>query len=211
MKKRIGFIAMSGIRAQDAELLELGLTLPGFVERSKVIASLPSLSMLTLAALTPAEQFVVEYHEILDLKSAGPLPGRFDLVAAGNAEMHRAGADPPGLQLEEIGAAEAAPAHAQEDLAIPWPEGLAGFASGLAERVDRDDSHNQLSFHQWNAGSTAASRAGSRCASGAVAIRRPIRPSPPTSRRAGSSSARERRSSRAILRCRCCPPISARS
>lgn len=81
MKKRIGFIAMSGIRAQDAELLELGLTLPGFVERSKVIASLPSLSMLTLAALTPPEQFEVEYHEILDLKSAGPLPGHFDLVA----------------------------------------------------------------------------------------------------------------------------------
>ena len=74
MKKCIGFIAMSGIRARDAELLELGLTLPGFVERSKVIASLPSLSMLTLAALTPADRFDVEYHEILDLKSAGPLP-----------------------------------------------------------------------------------------------------------------------------------------
>ena len=37
---KIGFIAMSGIRAQNQELLELGLTLPGFVERSKVIASL---------------------------------------------------------------------------------------------------------------------------------------------------------------------------
>ena len=81
MKKRIGFIAMSGIRAQDAELLELGLTLPGFVERSKVIASLPSLSMLALAALTPDDQFDVEYHEILDLKSAGSLPSHFDLVA----------------------------------------------------------------------------------------------------------------------------------
>lgn len=81
MKKRIGFIAMSGIRALDQELLELGLTLPGFVERSKVIASLPSLGALTLAALTPESDFDVEYHEISDIKTALPLPAHFDLVA----------------------------------------------------------------------------------------------------------------------------------
>ena len=79
MKKRIGFIAMSGIRAQNAELLKLGLTLPGFVERSKVIASLPSLSLLTLAGMTPPH-FEVEYMEIADLKSTPELPDRFDLV-----------------------------------------------------------------------------------------------------------------------------------
>ena len=50
---KIGFLAMSGIRAHDAELLRLGLTLPGFVERSKTIASLPSLGLLYLAAATP--------------------------------------------------------------------------------------------------------------------------------------------------------------
>jgi radical SAM superfamily enzyme YgiQ (UPF0313 family) len=77
---KIGLIAMSGIRAQNAELMTLGLTLPGFVERSKVIASLPSLSLLTLAALTPPK-FEVEYHEILDLKTAGALPEDFNLVA----------------------------------------------------------------------------------------------------------------------------------
>jgi radical SAM superfamily enzyme YgiQ (UPF0313 family) len=49
----IGLLAMSGIRAHDAELLRLGLTLPGFVERSKTIASLPSLGLLYLAACTP--------------------------------------------------------------------------------------------------------------------------------------------------------------
>jgi len=80
MKKRIGFIAMSGIRAQNQDLLKLGLTLPGFVERSKVIASLPSLSLLTLAGTTPP-QFDVEYMEVADLKSAPELPERFDLVA----------------------------------------------------------------------------------------------------------------------------------
>lgn len=78
--KRIGLIAMSGIRVQNQELLELGLTLPGFVERSKVIASMPSLSLLTLAGLTPA-QFDVEYHEIQDLKADGDPPEHFDLVA----------------------------------------------------------------------------------------------------------------------------------
>src|ERR1043166_4021371 len=77
---KIGFIAMSGIRAQNKELLELGLTLPGFVERSKVIASLPSLSLLTLAGLTP-RRFGVEYREIIDLKQAGDLPDDYDLVA----------------------------------------------------------------------------------------------------------------------------------
>ena len=31
---KIGLLAMSGIRACDPELMALGLTLPGFVERS---------------------------------------------------------------------------------------------------------------------------------------------------------------------------------
>jgi len=50
---KIGLLAMSGIRAHDPKLLALGLTLPGFVERSKTIASLPSLGLLYLAASTP--------------------------------------------------------------------------------------------------------------------------------------------------------------
>src|SRR5438270_5945497 len=77
---RIALIAMSGVRAHNRELLELGLTLPGFVERSKVIASMPSLSLLTLAGMTP-KRFEVEYREILDLKQAGDLPDGYDLVA----------------------------------------------------------------------------------------------------------------------------------
>jgi radical SAM superfamily enzyme YgiQ (UPF0313 family) len=50
---RIGLLAMSGIRACDPELVAAGLTLPGFVRRSRVIASLPSLGLLSLAAHTP--------------------------------------------------------------------------------------------------------------------------------------------------------------
>jgi radical SAM superfamily enzyme YgiQ (UPF0313 family) len=76
----IGLIAMSGIRAYDPELLRLGLTLPGFVERSKTIASLPSLGLLTLAGMTPAGH-EVRYIEIPDIKTAGKLPEGLDLIA----------------------------------------------------------------------------------------------------------------------------------
>ncbi len=57
---------MSGVRVHDQELLQLGLTLPGFVERSRVIASLPSLGLLTLAAHTPApwQPSYREYDEL---------------------------------------------------------------------------------------------------------------------------------------------------
>ena len=75
--KRIGFIAMSGVRAHNPELTKLGLTLPGFVDRNKIIASLPSLGLLTLAGLTP-NNFDIEYHEIADLRNGGALPDHFE-------------------------------------------------------------------------------------------------------------------------------------
>src|SRR5262245_20420888 len=77
---KIGFIAMSGVRAHNEELTQLGLTLPGFVERNKIIASMPSLSLLTLAALTPSK-FEIEYREIADLRKEPALPDDYDLVA----------------------------------------------------------------------------------------------------------------------------------
>ncbi len=77
---KIALIAMSGIRVCDSELLKLGLTLPGFVERSKVIASLPSLGLLTLAGATPGEH-EYEYFEVEDLRKLEALPDGFDLVA----------------------------------------------------------------------------------------------------------------------------------
>jgi radical SAM superfamily enzyme YgiQ (UPF0313 family) len=50
---KIGFLAMSGLRAHDRRLLELGMTLPGVRERGQVLSSLPSLGLLYLAASTP--------------------------------------------------------------------------------------------------------------------------------------------------------------
>lgn len=57
---------MSGVRIQNQALRELGLTLPGFIERGQVIASLPSLGLLTLAGATPPH-WELSYHEVDDL------------------------------------------------------------------------------------------------------------------------------------------------
>jgi radical SAM superfamily enzyme YgiQ (UPF0313 family) len=75
---KIGLIAMSGVRVRTKELVELGVTLPGFVRRGQVIASLPSLGLLTVAGLTPPEHDV-HYIEIAELRDETELPD-FDLV-----------------------------------------------------------------------------------------------------------------------------------
>ncbi len=71
---------MSGVRCRNEELLALGLTLPGFVERSQVIASLPSLGLLTLAGLTP-EEIDLRYLDLPEPDTLDSLPGDFDVVA----------------------------------------------------------------------------------------------------------------------------------
>jgi radical SAM superfamily enzyme YgiQ (UPF0313 family) len=70
---------MSGIRVHNPILAEIGLTLPGFVERGKAIASLPSLSLLTLAAMTP-DRHEVDYIEVADIRDLEALP-ECDLAA----------------------------------------------------------------------------------------------------------------------------------
>jgi radical SAM superfamily enzyme YgiQ (UPF0313 family) len=80
---KIGFLALSGIRVIDPELARIGVNLPGFVERSKVIASLPSLGLLTLAGMTP-DRHEVRYIDIPDVDAPdilAALPGPFDVVA----------------------------------------------------------------------------------------------------------------------------------
>ena len=76
---KIALIAMSGVRVKTAELAALGVTLPGFVRRGEVIASLPSLGLLNVAGLTPPYHEVT-YHEIAHLPEPGALPDA-DLVA----------------------------------------------------------------------------------------------------------------------------------
>jgi radical SAM superfamily enzyme YgiQ (UPF0313 family) len=76
---RVAFISMSGVRVRTNELAELGVSLPGFVERGEVIASLPSLAGLQLAALTP-EDVDFNYIDVADI-DAHELDVEFDLVA----------------------------------------------------------------------------------------------------------------------------------
>ncbi|MFT3687021.1 MAG: radical SAM protein [Phycisphaerales bacterium] len=83
---KIGLIAMSGVRAWSDEVNNAGLSMPGVLERGAVIASLPSLSLLTLAGMTDARH-EVSYHEIRDLRAEWA-------EAAGGAPVGGGGADP---------------------------------------------------------------------------------------------------------------------
>jgi radical SAM superfamily enzyme YgiQ (UPF0313 family) len=76
---RIGLIAMSGVRVRTPALAALGVSLPQFVNRGKVIASLPSLGLLTVAGLTPKDVDVA-YREVADLPPDSEELERFDLV-----------------------------------------------------------------------------------------------------------------------------------
>ena len=83
---RIGLIAMSGVRVVNPKLVELGVTLPQFVNRGEVIAQLPSLALLLLAALTPGED-EVEYIEIADISAEGALDTRRDNARNAHAAL----------------------------------------------------------------------------------------------------------------------------
>jgi radical SAM superfamily enzyme YgiQ (UPF0313 family) len=78
--RKIALVAMSGVRVRSEELRALGVTLPGFVERGKVIASLPSLGLLTLAGVTP-DDVEVSYLERDDTTPERLREDGFDLVA----------------------------------------------------------------------------------------------------------------------------------
>jgi radical SAM superfamily enzyme YgiQ (UPF0313 family) len=77
---KIGLISLSGIQVRDSELLEKGVTLPGIIERSQVIASLPNLALLILGGLTPSHH-QVKYLDVTDLSQIQRLDEDFDLVA----------------------------------------------------------------------------------------------------------------------------------
>jgi radical SAM superfamily enzyme YgiQ (UPF0313 family) len=87
---RIALIAKSGVRVADPVINEIGLTLPGFVERAKVIASLPSLGLLSIAATTP-DRHDVDYYEVPDVDALDELP-ECDLAAISTytAQVHDA-------------------------------------------------------------------------------------------------------------------------
>jgi radical SAM superfamily enzyme YgiQ (UPF0313 family) len=77
---KVGLMALSGVRVRNEKLVKLGVTLPQFVSRGKVIAQLPSLSLLIIASVTP-DDVEVDYVEVPDVSQAKELNLSYDLVA----------------------------------------------------------------------------------------------------------------------------------
>jgi radical SAM superfamily enzyme YgiQ (UPF0313 family) len=140
---KIGLIAIAGVKIQTRKFIELGITLPQFVNRSQVIAQLPSLALLTLAGATPAG-VDVEYLEVDDVVSFAQNPRLdFDLVALSTytarafdayrvADAYRAQGVPVvfgGLHAsvlpEEV--AQHADAVVVGEGELTWPEVVRGF------------------------------------------------------------------------------------
>lgn len=147
---KIGLLAMSGIRAHDKKLLELGLTLPGVVDRSRVVASLPSLGLLYLAATTPAGH-EIHYYEA---EGDGSEPAEVytcDLVAIStfSAQVFEAYAVADRLRAAGVKVAmgglhvtvqpEEALAHADHvflgEAENVWPAAVTAIASGTDQRL----------------------------------------------------------------------------
>ena len=141
---KIALIAMSGVRAFKPELNALGMTLPGFVERGRIVAAMPSLSLLTLAGMTP-DRFEVSYHEIADLRQTSGLPA-CDLAAIGSFTAQVKDAYEVARRYRERGVKTVigglhATAMPREALAhvdavvvgegeLAWPDVLADFEAG---------------------------------------------------------------------------------
>lgn len=79
----VAFVPLVGFRVREAELLELGMSLPGLHDRARAVGQLPALGLLTLAGMLP-DAWTCCY---LPSNSAGPeeldriLADRPDLVA----------------------------------------------------------------------------------------------------------------------------------
>ncbi len=148
---KIGLLAMSGVRVRTPELAALGVTLPQFVNRGKVVASLPSLGLLTVAALTP-DDVDVAYREVDELPADGELEP-FDLVGISSftaqideayalADRYRASGTPVvlgGLHVSLLPdeAAQHADAIVVNGAEGAWPRVVADFRTGrLQKRYD---------------------------------------------------------------------------
>lgn len=141
---KIGLIAMSGVRVRTPELAALGVTLPQFVNRGKVIASLPSLGLLTVAALTPSDVEVVyreiqevhleEEQEPFDLVGISSFTAQIDEAYA-LADHYRAAGTPVVLgglhvSLMPDEAAEHADSIVLDGAEGAWPQLIEDFRSG---------------------------------------------------------------------------------
>jgi radical SAM superfamily enzyme YgiQ (UPF0313 family) len=139
-------------------MIELGVTLPGFVRRGEVIASLPSLGLLELAACTP-RAVELSYHEVKDLREKD-LPLDCDLAAlstftaqAFEAYELSAALRTRGIKvvlggLHATQCPEEARAHADAVVVgegeLLWPRVVEDFARGRLEAFYREERPGKL-------------------------------------------------------------------
>ncbi len=143
---KIGLIAIAGVKIQTRKFVDLGITLPQFVNRGQVIAQLPSLALLTLAGATSPD-VELEYVEVDDVVAFAERPRLdFDLVALSTytarafdayvvADVYRAHAVPVvfgGLHATVL--PEEAALHADAVVIgegeVTWPEVVRDFQRG---------------------------------------------------------------------------------
>lgn len=162
---KVILISMSGVRVYNKRLLELGLTLPGFVDRSKVIASLPSLGLLTLAAHTPNNWEVIykeldNYTEldIIEIINEGPdiiafssLTARINesYLLAGRFRTHGIKVVIGGLHVSALPneAMKFADCVIQGEGEIIWETLLADYERNKLEPLYSSISNSDYTFH----------------------------------------------------------------
>ena len=160
---RVGLLAVSGVRVHNERLIRLGVTLPGFVERARVIASMPSLGLLTLAGVTPRD-YDLTYLETPELDPDVLARHSFDIVAISSftakadvmyaiADFLRArgttvvlGGLHATLLPEE--AAEHADAVVAGEGELLWPAVLRDWRAGALRRIYRNASFRDVDLAQ---------------------------------------------------------------
>lgn len=152
---KIGLMALSGVRVKNEKLIKLGVTLPQFVSRGKVIAQLPSLSLLIMAAMTP-DDIEVDYVEVPDPGKIKELDRSYDLVAITSYSAQIYEAYELARRYKEAGiatviggthviaepeeAAEYADSVAVGEAEVFWPEIVEDFRNNRLKPFYRDDA-----------------------------------------------------------------------
>ncbi len=158
---KIALIAMSGIRAENPELMKVGLKLPGFLERAMTLFAMPSLSLLTLAGMVPEDMEIVyrEYREFptdqppeCDLAAITSFSAQIDdayriadIYRTRRTKVVMGGLHVSALPLEAALHADAVAVGEGESL---WPRILADFRNRRLQSLYVQDPQERYAFSQ---------------------------------------------------------------
>jgi radical SAM superfamily enzyme YgiQ (UPF0313 family) len=77
----VAFVPLTGFRVREEEMLALGMSLPGLIDRAAAVARLPALGVLTLAGLTPPP-WTCSYHD-----APGPIEETLDCLERAKPDL----------------------------------------------------------------------------------------------------------------------------